>query len=141
MFPSTSPTSLSPALPSLGNAHNSTTGSETECPPTYNSELTSTYTAGTEVEVDRVIYQCNPYPFAIYCTFVSYQPMPPGGTSTSWTDAWSEVGGCVLPTSGPSLDYSQSPSDNVSLKIRLFVQCIASKLTNMNIFHRMIAHI
>ncbi|EJK76256.1 hypothetical protein THAOC_01990, partial [Thalassiosira oceanica] len=48
------------------------------------------YGEGTEVEVDGIIFQCQPYPYSFYCT--RYAPSP--GQEGRWTDAWSEVGPC-----------------------------------------------
>ena len=71
-----------------------------ECPPAYDSSKAATYVAGSEVEVNEIIYRCNGYPFALYCTIPSFQPESSDGKP--WEDAWKEMSACAVATSTPS---------------------------------------
>ncbi|KAL7531650.1 hypothetical protein ACHAXR_004155 [Thalassiosira sp. AJA248-18] len=85
------------------------------CPPTYNPSIALSYLDGSEVEVDSIVYRCNPYPFAIYCTFVSFRPKSSDGTS--WNDAWEVIAPCKIDqsvvhttTTSPSKRSSRHPA-------------------------------
>jgi len=49
--------------------------------PLYNELDTSTYTEGTLVEVDGTVYECNGFPFTLYCKLPEYKPTSDG---TNW---------------------------------------------------------
>lgn len=61
--------------------------------------------AGSQVSRNSVIYECNPYPYSIYCTIPAFQPQ----WGSLWTDAWSEVSKCKT-TESPSSSPSDVPS-------------------------------
>jgi hypothetical protein len=67
------------------------------CPPAYDPSIAWTYDDGSEVEVHGIIYRCNPYPFAIYCTMHSYRPE--SIDNEFWKDSWVVVSACVVPSS------------------------------------------
>lgn len=63
-----------------------------QCPPAYNTSLSGTYVAGSEVEVNGVMYRCNPYPYAILCQLSSYRPQ--STDDTRWNETWEAVSPC-----------------------------------------------
>jgi len=65
----------------------------TSCPPAYDQKDAPSYAEGSEVEVDRVVYRCNPYPFELYCTLPSFKPKSLD-ESVPWNDAWKEIVPC-----------------------------------------------
>ncbi|KAL3811655.1 hypothetical protein ACHAXA_004387 [Cyclostephanos tholiformis] len=111
------PTSTSSMSPSATDQPSTSKPSEllSVCPPAYNASIAVTYDDGSEVEAHGIIYRCNPYPFAIYCTMHSYRP--DSSDNTSWKDAWEGVSACAMPNSmlivWPSLTPSVSVSCNV----------------------------
>ncbi len=65
--PTSNPTSSPSSQPSLSPS----TATPTEiviCPASYDITQVSTYDAGTEVEANQVIYRCNDFPWAYYCS-------------------------------------------------------------------------
>ena len=54
-----------------------------------------------------IIFQCQPYPYSIYCTI--FVPSP--GQEGRWTDAWAEVGSCssLVLTPTPTEVIEKSP--------------------------------
>ena len=119
--PSASPTS-SPTLeqveptgspskqPTLSPSNKPSTDSPTKaqplpiCPNSYRLSMTSSYVAGTEVEVNYIIYKCKPYPFAYYCTLPDFQPDPYNelNNNSLWSDAWEFIGPCRHPSTSSS---------------------------------------
>lgn len=78
--------------------------------------MTSSYVAGTEVEVNYIIYKCKPYPYAYYCTLPDFKPDQYKENSL-WSDAWEVIGPCRLPSEslskGPTTDKpTTSPSSS-----------------------------
>jgi len=67
--------------------------------PLYNELDTSTYTEGTLVEVDGIVYRCNGFPFTLYCKLSEYKP---NSVDTNWQDVWIEVVNTLSPTERPS---------------------------------------
>ena len=97
------------------------------CPDPYSSSLASTYVAGTQVEVNSVIYQCKGYPFAYYCTQLDFEPDLDNllNDNMLWKDAWEVVEDCRIvtnaptssnPTLTPSFKPTLSPSASPSIK-------------------------
>lgn len=66
------------------------------CPATYDPSDAATYVAGTEVEVEKVIYRCKTSAYSYYCTQLDFQPDPDNelNDNTLWTGAWEVVGPC-----------------------------------------------
>ena len=115
--PSAAPTGLSPELPI--------------CPDAYDPLDATTYTEGSQVEVNSVVYQCQPYPYAFYCTQLEFRPDPDHAEDTLWMDAWAAVGPCwhasldgstsASPTHSPtgSPKHSQSKTNGPTANVEL----------------------
>ncbi|KAL7526048.1 hypothetical protein ACHAXR_001289 [Thalassiosira sp. AJA248-18] len=78
------------------------------CPETYDPSIASSYGAGSEVEVNQVMYRCRGSLMESYCARSKFRP---GAESrTLWIGAWETVGPCSSPASLPTF----SPSVSVS---------------------------
>ena len=91
--PSSNPTSSPSSQPTISPS----TATPTQiviCPASYELSQVSTYDAGTEVEVNQVIYRCNDFPWAYYCTQPDFEPKPDDPEDVTWQDAWREIGTC-----------------------------------------------
>ena len=100
--PSGSPSQKPTQHPSLSPATSQPSESPTiqeDVIPLYNELDTSTYTEGTLVEVDGIVYRCNGFPFTLYCKLPEYKP---NSVDTNWQDVWIEVVTTVSPTLSPS---------------------------------------
>ena len=56
--------------------------------PSYDESALSTYTEGTLVELDGVVYKCNDFPFHLYCKLPEYKP---GNSAENWQDIWTAI--------------------------------------------------
>lgn len=56
--------------------------------PSYDESAASTYTEGTLVELDGVVYKCNDFPFHLYCKLTEYKP---NSVDTNWQDIWTAI--------------------------------------------------
>lgn len=63
------------------------------CPARYDSSIASNYKAGSQVEVNAVIYLCKGSLFSYYCSRPMYQPQ--SQTTTVWTQVWEDLGPCM----------------------------------------------
>ena len=108
--------SLGRSLPTTPSSHPSSHSSENvrteHCPPAYDPSIAATYKEGSEVEVNGIIYRCNPYPFAIYCTLHDYRPE--SRDNMSWKYSWEVTSACAVPSSRLSLWPSLSMTAAVS---------------------------
>ncbi|KAL9181028.1 hypothetical protein ACHAXT_009833 [Thalassiosira profunda] len=95
------------------------------CPEAYDPLDATTYTEGSQVELNSVVYQCQPYPYAFYCTQLEFRPDPDHAEDTLWMDAWAAVGPCrhasldgstsASPTHSPTGSPKPGPTANVEL--------------------------
>ena len=103
-------------MPTTPSSHPSSHSSENvrteHCPPAYDPSIAATYKEGSEVEVNGIIYRCNPYPFAIYCTLHDYRPE--SRDNMSWKYSWEVTSACAVPSSRLSLWPSLSMTAAVS---------------------------
>lgn len=77
------------------------------CPPAYADGMS--YVAYSQVEVDGIIFSCNPYPFTIYCAQPDFKPL--STIHDLWKDVWTELSQCVqAPTDLPSVQPSSAPT-------------------------------
>ena len=66
------------------------------CPDKYDSAIASTYTAGSQVEVNSIMYQCRGSLYSFYCSKTMYQPQ--SSSTPLWSEAWEDLGPCsVIP--------------------------------------------
>ncbi|EJK74147.1 hypothetical protein THAOC_04194 [Thalassiosira oceanica] len=80
------------------------------CPDAYDATKTSSYSAGSLVEVMQIVYKCQEYPYAHFCTLESFAPQ---SNQSLWRDAWAEVGVCVrVPSLSPTDLPSSTPITN-----------------------------
>ena len=103
---------LSKSPSSHPSSHSSESVHTKSCPPAYDPSIAVTYQEGSEVEVNGIIYRCNPYPFAIYCTLHGYRPE--SLDNISWKYSWEVTSACAVPPSGLSSWPSLSTTDAVS---------------------------
>jgi len=96
--PSQKPTQH-PSLSPLTSQPSETPTIQEDIIPLYNELDTATYTEGTLVEVDGTVYECNGFPFTLYCKLPEYKPT---SVETNWQDVWIEVVSTVSPTLKPS---------------------------------------
>jgi hypothetical protein len=94
------------------------------CPPAYDPLWSTSYSSGTQIEVDETIYECNPYPFNIYCILPSFKPVY---GNELWTDAWTEISQCVAtePTSArpTTKKPTERPTSKPTAMVRRSVRC------------------
>ena len=64
------------------------------CPDRYDPSLASTYTAGSQVEVNSIMYQCRGSLYSFYCSKTMYQPQ--SSSTPLWSEAWEDLGPCSL---------------------------------------------
>ncbi|KAL3802056.1 hypothetical protein HJC23_010812 [Cyclotella cryptica] len=110
--PSVSPTTA-PVVTITDSATDSPTDSKdfgektpVYCPPEYDPLWSSSYAAGSQVEVNGTIYQCNKYPYSIYCSLTDYRPVY---GNEYWEDAWALISPCVF-TDRPTSSQTASPT-------------------------------
>jgi len=87
------------------------------CPPQYNATISSTYDEGSQVSVNGIAYECNPFPFNVYCSMPKYRPQSIE-EDTPWENIWKEIGTCLVsdsPSISPTVRPSASPTDEVSI--------------------------
>jgi len=106
--PAVSPASMSPISLPMQTAMPSTMPSDVvTCPPAY--AVGMSYVAYSQVEVDGIIFSCNPYPFTIYCAQPDFKPF--STIHDLWKDVWTELSKCVqAPTDMPSVQPSNAPT-------------------------------
>ena len=128
--PSFRPTSNSPTFneitpfptPQPSSSNNVDTNDDGErevlyCPPQYNETISSTYDEGSKVSVNGIAYECNPFPFNVYCSMPKYRPQSLE-EDTPWENIWKEIGTCLVsdsPSISPTVRPSVSPTDEVSI--------------------------
>ncbi|KAL7486700.1 hypothetical protein ACHAW6_012298 [Cyclotella cf. meneghiniana] len=78
------------------------------CPPAYDPLWASSYAAGDQVEVDGIIYECNQYPYSIYCSLMDYRPVH---GNEYWEDAWAKISPCDFTD-----DHTASPTASPTTK-------------------------
>ena len=87
------------------------------CPPQYNETISATYDEGSKVSVNGIAYECNPFPFNVYCSMPKYRPQSIE-EDTPWENIWKEIGTCLVsasPSISPTVRPSVSPTDKVSI--------------------------
>jgi len=102
-----------------------TTGSPSGTPtasPTATTSCPPLYQAGALYEPDDMVsdpsgsyYKCKGYPQGEWCSQDAYAPITGNAAGSIWSDAWTYIGECVLPTKAPTTNAPTVPSEPTSL--------------------------